>query len=177
MQSSCNWKTCSGFNNYEVSTTGLIRNATTKRLLSGVTRKYIEVCLCQDNKQVTQYLHILIARTFIPNPYNLPQVNHKDGNKLNNNIENLEWCTCKDNIAHAWKTGLSKPCYKSRNACDKGTNRKLTLEDVRYIRKNYVRGTNQNNPGNGKELCKKFNITEGNLSHIITGRNWKLEDL
>lgn len=57
------------------------------------------------------YVHRLIAEQNIPNPTNLPFVNHKDGNKLNNNISNLEWCTPGDNVRHAHKMGLMKP-YK-----------------------------------------------------------------
>lgn len=51
-------------------------------------------------------VHRLIAKTFIPNPENLPFVNHKDGNKLNNSVSNLEWCSAKGNVNHAFDTGL-----------------------------------------------------------------------
>ena len=54
------------------------------------------------------FIHRLIAMTFIPNPNSLPQINHKDGNKLNNNVDNLEWCTNLYNQQHAWKNGLHK---------------------------------------------------------------------
>ena len=63
-------------------------------------RGYCQVKFCVNGIRSQPSLHRLIAMTFIPNPSNLPQVNHKDGNKLNNNVENLEWCTCAENSQH-----------------------------------------------------------------------------
>lgn len=67
---------------------------------------YYRVTLAKNGKKTQRYLHRLLAQHFIPNPDNLPQVNHKDGNKLNCNIDNLEWVTIKDNVIHAYKHGL-----------------------------------------------------------------------
>ena len=63
-------------------------------------RGYCQVKLCVNGNKSQPSLHRLIAKTFIPNPNNLPQVNHKDGNKLNNRVDNLEWCTCAENSQH-----------------------------------------------------------------------------
>ena len=59
----------------------------------------------------TRNVHRVIAETFIPNPNNLPCVNHKDGNKLNNSVENLEWCNHSENTLHSFKTGLQKKIH------------------------------------------------------------------
>ena len=69
---------------------------------------YLRVALCKDNKQKDYSIHRLVAIAFIPNPNNKPCVNHKDGNKQNNNVENLEWCTYSENLKHAYKMGLKK---------------------------------------------------------------------
>lgn len=67
---------------------------------------YINVCLSKNNKKYMRFIHRLVAEAFIPNPYNFPQVNHKDGDKSNNNISNLEWCTQSDNIKHSYSSGI-----------------------------------------------------------------------
>lgn len=67
-------------------------------------RGYIRVTLENPHKKFM--VHRLVANAFIDNPYNLPQVNHIDGNKENNNVSNLEWCTRSDNLKHAYKENL-----------------------------------------------------------------------
>ena len=69
---------------------------------------YKAVSLWKDNKGRNYTIHRLIATTYIPNPDNLPQVNHIDGNKLNNQVDNLEWVTPSGNIQHAYDIGLNK---------------------------------------------------------------------
>lgn len=69
---------------------------------------YLKIKLSIKGKTYYRTIHRLVAETFIPNPNNLPQVNHIDGNKLNNDVSNLEWVTPKENTLHAYLTGLHK---------------------------------------------------------------------
>lgn len=103
------WKQISN-SNYFVNENGQIKNLRGRLLKPLKTYNgYLRVCINGKYKRI----HRLVAETFIPNPNNLPQVNHIDGNKENNNIDNLEWCTAKQNIQHAYKTKLRKISYNN----------------------------------------------------------------
>lgn len=75
---------------------------------------YLRIQLWEHGKCQFVSIHRLVAEAFIPNPDNKPFVNHIDGDKQNNRVENLEWCTQQENIKHAWATGLSKS-HKNMN--------------------------------------------------------------
>lgn len=75
---------------------------------------YLEATLCKNCKKRLHRVNRLVAETFIPNLENKPCVNHIDGNKLNNNANNLEWCTYSENLIHAWRNGLCKPRRKTK---------------------------------------------------------------
>lgn len=101
-------KTLNGWEGiYQVSNTGKIRRLfkNKTRELKGVIKKggYKSVLLKANGKYKCELIHRLVAKAFIPNPNDLPQVNHKDENKLNNNIDNLEWCTAKYNSNYGTK--------------------------------------------------------------------------
>jgi hypothetical protein len=74
---------------------------------------YLKVCLCEKGVRRYVTVHRLVAETFIPNPNSLPTVNHKNGNKKDNRVCNLEWVTNKENTHHAFLTGLHKGCRTS----------------------------------------------------------------
>jgi len=87
--------------NYEIGDSGIMRNINTKRVLKCfISNGYERVRITYKRKKVSFRIHRLVAEAFIPNPLNLPIVNHKDGNRRNNNHENLEWINEKDNILH-----------------------------------------------------------------------------
>ena len=112
------WKDVQGFNGvYQVSNYGnmrsishvqhytdsigrnVTRSVKGKRLIpTPIQRGYAGVTLYDNGKKITKCVHTLVATAFIDNPNGLPQVNHKDENKLNNRVDNLEWCTCSYNI-------------------------------------------------------------------------------
>ena len=95
------YKLIEGFEDYMVSSDGKVWSLKKgkKKELKPKTDScgYLQVCLCSNGRQVQKLVHRLVAEAFIPNPDNLPQVNHKDEDKLNNSVENLEWCTAEYN--------------------------------------------------------------------------------
>lgn len=120
------WKPISGYDGiYEVSIGGLVRSVKRKvwnghafvqleeRLLkpNTLSKGYLQVTLYNNRRRKCFQVHRLVASAFIENPDNLPQVNHINGNKKDNRVENLEWCDNSMNQLHAWKTGLQKPHY------------------------------------------------------------------
>lgn len=80
---------------------------------------YLQVYLCKDGEKQHFRLHKLIANIFIPNPDNKPQINHINGNKTDNRVYNLEFCTCSENNQHAFKLGLNKARKGKENVCSK----------------------------------------------------------
>lgn len=164
---------------FECSNYGRIRNANNKQVytphLSGIG--YFQICTSINGKNKNIKIHKAVAETFIPNPDNLRDVNHIDGNKQNNNINNLEWVTHQDNMLHANKIGLHPSTMNTNNlwiekTCGESSNlSKLTEEEVRYIRKHYT--TYANGTTNKNELAKLFNTTPMNINSIIMRKTWK----
>lgn len=124
------WKEIPNFEGlYEASNLGRIRSFKTKQIKKQryTEKKYLQVDLYKK-EQKTYRVHRLIAKTFIKNFNNLPDVNHKDGNKQNNCVDNLEWITCYDNIQHAVKNGLYNKKRKGRKIIQYNLEGKLLKE-------------------------------------------------
>lgn len=108
------WKTIDINPNYEVSNFGRVRNKKGHIIKLQVgTYGYLQVNLDFNGKNKTKKVHRLVAKAFIPNIENKPQVNHIDGNKKNNHINNLEWCTNRENVQHAFDIGLNETMRKA----------------------------------------------------------------
>lgn len=107
------WKKITDYPNYSVSDEGRVRNDKTGKIKAikpdGQRKNYRAVCLYKNSQGKCKRLHRLVAEAFIDNPSNKPDVNHKDGNPLNNRSGNLEWVTKSENMIHAYKTGLATP--------------------------------------------------------------------
>lgn len=111
------WKPIKGYEGlYEVSNLGRVKSLKRfhhqrEQMLKNILTKYgyYKTKLLKNGKYKLISTHRIVAQTFIPNEMNKEEVNHKDGNKLNNCVDNLEWCTSSENHIHAYKLGLQKP--------------------------------------------------------------------
>lgn len=93
---------------------------------------YKQIALCPiDQKRVTRLVHRIVAETFVSNPYNKPFVNHKDGNKLNNRADNLEWATNQENIIHSFTVLGRQGTNKGRFNGEHNRANKLTISNLK----------------------------------------------
>jgi hypothetical protein len=131
MKKEATWKNIPG-TIYKVSSDGRIVNTKTNRVLSQRISKqgYYHVSFYVNGLLKTFRAHIIVSKAFIENPSFKKEVNHKDGNKLNNSVENLEWVTSRENKIHAVKNGLYK--RSGDNA------RKLTPDQVEEIKSSTI---------------------------------------
>lgn len=142
------WKQIPGYEGlYEVSSDGEVRSnkrATTsgKILKQYVSKRngYCYVCLSKDNKATTKRVHGLVASAFFGERVEGSQINHKDGNKRNNRVENLEYCTQSENMRHAYKMGLEKTVGIAVVNLDTGKTYRTATDAARDVSKGKAQG-------------------------------------
>ena len=161
------WNEIDSFLNYQVSNLGEIKSLNFNRTgkekvmkLNIDTSGYYNIGFRKENKRYCFLVHRLVAMAFIPNPENKPYINHKDSNKLNNNIDNLEWSTASENTIHAYKYG-KKVSSKGEKQGHSVLTEKQVLE-IRAIGKSI----------SIKEISILYNMSKGAISHVIKRRSW-----
>jgi hypothetical protein len=119
-----------GFPDYIAYEDGRIYSKKTNKFMTACNGSYGYklVCVRKNGKASTQKVHRLIASAFLPNPENKAQVNHKNGIKSDNRLENLEWATQSENQLHAYRTGLKDDFVKRLISMSKEVNSKLVLD-------------------------------------------------
>lgn len=142
---------------YDITFEGLVINKHNGHILKPQpnNKGYLRIMVNKNR----YFVHRLVAQKYVPNPNNNPQVNHKDGNKLNNNANNLEWVTNQQNRTHAVKNSLiliGDNCPWS----------KLDTEKVKFIRE-YCDKYSYN------ELAKMFNVSRSTIIDVVKYKNWK----
>lgn len=151
------WKSIAGFPKYEVSNTGQVRNRKHNRLMTlRVNHKgYYKIGLKSETegKAKMKFVHRLVAEAFLPNPDNLPQVNHKNCIKTDNRVENLEWVDGSYNMRHMVANGRS-------------TTAKLNVRTASEIRELLLLGASIN------KLARKYGVSQKTIYDIQDGKVW-----
>jgi hypothetical protein len=166
------WKDINNFDgSYQVNNLGQVKSVS--RLRNGnaiyqlqdtifkpsICRGYYEVKLTKNKRKIHKLVHRLVAEAFIPNPDNKPFINHMNGNKTDNRVENLEWCTAQENMNHAINTGLINKNGENHFAA------KLTNKQAEEIRSLYGKIKQS-------EIAKLFNISPQIVNQIIKNKKY-----
>jgi len=159
------WKLIPDFEDYEVSNSGIVRSLSSSKgkwgkELTPLKHKYLRVCLKKNKKSHWKSIHRLVALVYVANPENLPEVNHKDGNKFNNWDWNLEWTTPRKNKNHAIENALYAHGESHGRA-------KLSEEQVLEIY-NYIKLRVRT-----LDIAEKYQVHKSIIDGIKEGKGWK----
>lgn len=149
-----------GYENYHIAEDGKVFNLNTgKELKLQVRSGYLSVQLCKNSLYKLHLLHRLLAIAYIDNPEEKPQVNHKDGDKLNNSLDNLEWATVSENALH-------KARVLKKGIGNLAPNRKLDEEEARSIKYFMRKGHHH------KDIAEMFKVSSTTVYNIWSGKAW-----
>lgn len=126
-------------------------------------RGYLQVILCVNCRVETKKVHRLVAEAFLPRPPGCNEVNHKNGDKTDNRVENLEWVTHSQNLKHAHRVLGVKAVRGEAHGCSK-----LTRHDVKKIRRLYAAGNHTY-----QELGEMFGVASPTIGQIVRREHWK----
>jgi DNA-binding XRE family transcriptional regulator len=135
-------------------------------ILTGDVGEYIRVYLRTPGYKIRKFVHRIVAEVFIPNPEGYRTVNHLNGNKYDNNVDNLEWASHSMNVLHAYENGLAVHAVGVN-----WHNSKLNDDKVREIRSRYSDGG-----VTMESLAKEFGVSRKTLSKAIEGKTWRHVD-
>lgn len=158
------WKTIQFENCYEINERGEVRNRTTGHVKSTRLSKngYERVTLYPSGK--TYFIHTLVAETWLVKGTDSECVNHKDGNKLNNHVSNLEWTTSKRNFEHAVETGLYvRPDFTGT----KNPMSKFTEEDLEVVTSKLDKGWTVS------QIAKELNVPYERVRRFVVGQHYR----
>lgn len=148
-----------GFKNHDIYTDGRVLNTKTNKWTNKrIIRKYYYVDIHEGQLRKNLRLGRLVAQHFIPNPLNLPQVNHKNGNRLNDDISNLEWMSVSDNQKHKIALQKEKGTYKTPKGQMKFDRKKI--DKVWSLRKNGLAH---------RKIASKLKMGVSTVTHILLG--------
>ena len=168
------WKDIPGYEGiYQVSNNGKVKSMKRIRKGGGVLKEkmmtlyldkdgYVKTSLYKNKKKNPMMVHRLVAFAFIDNPNMFPQINHKDENHSNNNVENLEWCDSKYNTNYGSRS--------KKISGEKHGLHKLTNEEIKYIRNVYIP---YHNEFSGAALARKFGVTQSAIQAVVNNKTWK----
>jgi hypothetical protein len=172
------WKDIEGYEGkYQVSSNGRIRSMVSLKvkpylIRSPRTRRdgYLDICLKVKGKTKCFLIHVLVARAFVDGRSDGLEVNHLDGNKANNDSENLEWCSHQENAKHANDCGLRKPPSPDGHRFSK-----LSSDQVNEIRNkcNDAISRGRFHRGELSSIAKKYNVNPAAIRAIAKEFTWK----
>lgn len=158
------WKAVAGYEGlYEVSNFGRVKSLGNdkkkkeKILSPGVnSREYLKIGLRKDRTRVTHSIHRLVAAAFIDNPDGKRTVNHKDGNKKNNNVTNLEWATDSENVKHSYAS-LGRASGERHGGANAEIRRLYAVGNISH-----------------RELGEMFGISKTQIGYILSNKQWRI---